>query len=306
MTVCIAAICDNSVVVGMSDRMLTWGDIQFQPSTSKIWVLTNSIVMMSAGDVGLQTDIYLAVRRYIAERLEAEPTRWLQVREVAEQYRAAYFNIKNQRAEKAILGSMGLTRETFIANQRTMDPGLVSSLASELISFRMADIAAIIAGNSPGESGNPDAAVPHIFAIDNGDIMCADKVGFACVGVGAWHANSAMMLLGHTASTPAPKGVLNIFFAKKRAEIAPGVGSETDTFMVINRLGSHAELKDEIKDRLIEIYKMNSARNARALKKAEESLNAYLEETTKPKQPQLDEPKQPQVDESPATDGTEP
>lgn len=288
MTVCVAAICAHTMVMGMSDRMLTAGDLQFQPSSSKIWRLTNSIVMMSAGDIGLQSEIYGGVRKFIAGKLAAEPERWLQVEEVANQYRATYFNIKSQRSEQAILGSLGLTRETFIANQRTMEPTLVSNLASELLAYGMPGVAAIIAGNSPLETGNPEVAVPHIFTIENGDILCADKVGFACVGVGAWHANSTLMLAGHTPGTSAVKALLNIYSAKKRAEVAPGVGSDTDTFLVTNALGSCDELRDDLMARVAEIYKRNLVRNARALKKAEDSLHAYIERftTKQPPEPQ--------------------
>jgi hypothetical protein len=165
-----------------------------------------------------------------------------------------------------------------------MDPALVSDLASELLAYRMPDIEAIIAGNSPGESGNPELVVPHIFTIGNGDILCADRVGFACVGVGAWHANSTLMLAGHTPSTPAPKALLNVYSAKKRAEVAPGVGTDTDTFIVTGTLGGYDLLRDEIKDRVVQIYSKNAERNAKASKKAEDLLHAYIQEIAKPKQ----------------------
>jgi 20S proteasome alpha/beta subunit len=59
MTVCVAVIAHSKdVVLGMSDRMLTAGDVQFQASTSKIWPVTNSIVMMAAGDIGTQNEIH--------------------------------------------------------------------------------------------------------------------------------------------------------------------------------------------------------------------------------------------------------
>jgi hypothetical protein len=50
-------------VMGMSDRMLTAGDVQFQPPSSKIWALTNSITMMAAGDIGTQSEIHTEVMK---------------------------------------------------------------------------------------------------------------------------------------------------------------------------------------------------------------------------------------------------
>lgn len=55
MTVCVAAISQSStgtglMITGASDRMLTAGDIEFEPEQSKIQPLTNSIALMLAGD----------------------------------------------------------------------------------------------------------------------------------------------------------------------------------------------------------------------------------------------------------------
>jgi len=54
MTVCIAAVCEGNILIGASDRMLTSGDIQFQPPTTKIYTFTTSINVMTSGDAGFQ------------------------------------------------------------------------------------------------------------------------------------------------------------------------------------------------------------------------------------------------------------
>ena len=57
VTVCIAARAET-LIVGTSDRMLTSGDVQFEPSAGmKLIPLTNSLFMMTAGDAGLQAQI---------------------------------------------------------------------------------------------------------------------------------------------------------------------------------------------------------------------------------------------------------
>ena len=83
MTVCIAAICRNGVVLGASDRMLTAGDVQFEPEREKIFPLTTSIVALTAGDASLQDELMSKLRVEIDRRIDAEK-RWLTVQEVAE------------------------------------------------------------------------------------------------------------------------------------------------------------------------------------------------------------------------------
>ena len=56
MTVCIAAIAGKTVI-GASDRLVTAGDVQFEPSRPKIRALTNSVVVMTAGDAWLQAEV---------------------------------------------------------------------------------------------------------------------------------------------------------------------------------------------------------------------------------------------------------
>ena len=62
MTVCIAAICNNSVIFGASDRMLTAGDIQFEPQLQKNYLLTSKIVIQVAGDASVQAEVVQLVR----------------------------------------------------------------------------------------------------------------------------------------------------------------------------------------------------------------------------------------------------
>src|SRR6266853_1595139 len=88
VTVCIAAICENGKLIGASDRMLTAGDIQFEPQQSKLVQLTSSMVAMIAGDSALQAEILYGVREEVARKIDADPTRWLRVSDVAEMYSA--------------------------------------------------------------------------------------------------------------------------------------------------------------------------------------------------------------------------
>src|SRR5712692_2453156 len=86
LTVCVAAIADNTIVVGVSDRMITGGDIEFEPPQSKIYPVTSSIVMMIAGESTIQTTLIYAVRGEVNRRIQAKPEEWLYVSQVASMY----------------------------------------------------------------------------------------------------------------------------------------------------------------------------------------------------------------------------
>jgi hypothetical protein len=294
MTVCVAVIAADNIVMGMSDRMLTAGDVQFQPSSSKIWPLTNSVTMMAAGDIGTQNEVHTDLVQRVTAALADNPKEWVRVETVTEWYRQAYFRLQRRRAERRILEPLGLDSETFLSRQSSMHADLVSKLGMELMNFQMPDTATIIAGANPSIV-NLERTTAHIFLIRNGAVSCADKVGFGCVGAGAWHANSTLMLAGHTPSTPLSKAVFNMYSAKKRAEVAPGVGSETDTY-VVTGLGGYSELRDQIKDATIKAYDVYARENARSQHKAERRLHEHIEQIINP-------PKRP---ESQAVDGTQP
>ncbi|MBV9732655.1 MAG: hypothetical protein JO275_07735, partial [Verrucomicrobia bacterium] len=115
VTVCVAAISQDStgqglMMTGASDRMLTAGDIEFEPEQSKIQPLTTSIALMLAGDSAIQREIVQSVFFDVVARIKSEPKNWWKVSDVAELY-VRYFNeAKLRRAETEILAPLGLNR----------------------------------------------------------------------------------------------------------------------------------------------------------------------------------------------------
>jgi hypothetical protein len=91
------------------------------------------------------------------------------------------------------------------------------------------------------------------------------------------------MLAGHTPTTPATKALLNLYAAKKRAEVAPGVGVETDNFIITPSLGSHGEIRDEIAAAVAKAYERLTKQQARVQQRTETSLQGYINEILEPK-----------------------
>jgi 20S proteasome alpha/beta subunit len=109
VTVCVAAICDGGTIIGASDRMITAGDVQFEPQQTKVVYLTKSIAVMFAGDSAMQAEIIHRTRLDVAARVHADPDEWLAVSAAAEIYAKHSADIKSERAETSYLRPLGLT-----------------------------------------------------------------------------------------------------------------------------------------------------------------------------------------------------
>lgn len=126
-----------------------------------------------------------------------------------------------------ILAPLGLNSDTFHAQQKDFSDGFVNTIISQLQNRRPADVEAMVVGTD-GESA-------HIYAVDSyGNDTCLDGVGFGAIGIGAWHAKSRLMQVGHTTTRIFAPTLASVFAAKKNSEIAPGVGSATDINVILN------------------------------------------------------------------------
>lgn len=152
MTVCIAARSFSAVFL-VSDRMITAGDIQFEPPVAKITFLTSSIAVMAAGDSAFHSEIMSDVMREVNDRIAADPLNWWLVRDIVDLY-IKYRNIaKIKRSETAILAPLNLDRNSWITNQKVMDGNLIDSIARDLIAFNLPETSVIIAGVDKFQNG---------------------------------------------------------------------------------------------------------------------------------------------------------
>ena len=177
-------MCDVNTILGASDRMVTAGDVQFQPPQPKIWQLTTSIVAMIAGDIPLQTEILIELTAEVNRRIKANPQDWLNVKDVADLYSHYYSDIRRRKAEKRILHPLGLDSNTYISRQKEMSPELVSKVANELVNFELPVVEVIFSGI--------DTSGGHLYIVRDGSVTCEDQIGFAVIGIGYSHANSAL------------------------------------------------------------------------------------------------------------------
>ncbi len=250
MTVCIAAICDEKAVVGASDRMITAGGVvEYEPNETKIWRFTPSVLALVAGDILVHTEVYSVVFQIVQDRVTKEPDNWWGVKDVAELYSAAYSRLRQKRASREILERFGLNEEGFIKRQQELSPTFIKYIQEKLDAFDIGDIDAVITG--------VDKDGPHIYTVRNASITCQDSIGFSVIGIGERHAQLHFLLSGYTRRVNASKAFLIVHQAKRKSEVAPGVGKGTDMFAVGPQLGVYVDIERSWIEKMDSIYEEN-------------------------------------------------
>lgn len=248
MTICIATICEKGqVIIVASDHMVTAGFLmlEFEHPGSKIELLTPACVGMTAGDALASTELFDICRAKV-NQLSA-PTIEIIANEIKEQFSC----LRRRRAEERLLGPRGLTMRMFYVD------GLMSKLHPEMafgidreITQSKFPIEVIIAG--------VDSSGAHIYGIDDPGIAnIYDKLGYHAVGSGCRHALYAIIDGNHSIKRGLNETVYLVYEAKRRAQLAPGVGSDTQMAIITSK-GVHSLTKKDI-GHLASIYEKKIA-----------------------------------------------
>ena len=229
MTVCIAALFkwnygtleapeSGFAALTMSDRKITVGDMEYEPNQTKVAHFGNCLVLV-AGDLAIHSQA-------IQDTAQETKGRKLPPRDIAQIYGTAIQAINARHAEGEILAPLGLNTDTFHAQQNDFSQGFVDTITAQLQNRQPADVEALVVGSN-GERA-------QIFLVDSkGREYCMDDAGFAAIGIGAWHAKSRLMNVGHVSARSLAPTLSALYAAKKNAEIAPGVGTATDVNIIL-------------------------------------------------------------------------
>jgi hypothetical protein len=283
--------------------MMTSGDIEFEPDLTrindkspsakeflaqnlayntnpKIFMATSSIVVMTAGDSGIQAEIMADAIVEINSRIKSEPNKWLDVKDAVESYLNAYNKAKAARVRDSVLTPLGLDPNTLISRQSEMTADFILETSRRIhrceAEFRETHgVETIITGI--------DDKGPHIYTVFKrmgGDhVMCCDSIGFAAVGSGGRHAESQFMMAGHNPYANREETMLLTYMAKKRSEVAPGVGHETDMFVIGPKPGTvamMANIPDFDMKEIASIHKKMEEEQAKRFQAAKEKTKKYI------------------------------
>lgn len=224
MTVCIGAIShwapNGEAIVVASDHMVTMGGfVQYEHDVPKIKFVTRKTCVMMAGDTLAATTI---IQRLSAHFRVGEHG----VLDVVQTARTFYEDLRQEQIRTAIFRPRGITMEQFYQDglQSRLQPQLIGAIDDEVMSYDLG-VELLIAGV------DDDGA--HIYTVGNpGTVDNYKHTGYVSIGSGQIHAIQSLIGFKHSAFHSLFETIFTVYASKRRAEAAPGVGSETDLCII--------------------------------------------------------------------------
>jgi 20S proteasome alpha/beta subunit len=225
MTICIAALYGGGEGCILASDQMTTAQIpmgyEFEnDEVEKIVKIKDSaeVYALIAGDVLFANEVIAAARGEAnSQGTTATPL-------FAELFRKSYQQIRRLHIVRNELEPRALTIDSYYQLQQRISPQVVQIIDNALTRWNPR-VELIIAG--VGEVSC------SIFTVMNpGDCICHDPIGFAAVGSGSPHAMYSLIESGYKKSMDKSMVEDLVRQAKKRSEVAPGVGSGTKVVVI--------------------------------------------------------------------------
>ncbi|HED37812.1 MAG TPA: hypothetical protein ENI76_06160 [Ignavibacteria bacterium] len=255
MTVCIAALADDEKsVVLASDKMISKQvpPIEYEHDIEKIVKITDNFYVLIAGTVNNAVDIIDSVRNQI----RANHT----VAEKFEKFKKAYASFREQKIVDVILQAQGFhSLQDFQSKQQTLTREVVTSIQNLIANANLQTIMILVA---------LDDKKCHIRVLTNPSELI-NPLEYATTGTGELHAVQSLIGVKYKKSEDLDAATYLVYEAKRRAEVAPGVGTLTEMIVLSHKEdGTVAERRLEVADfdKLSEVYDTMNSRDAAQIK----------------------------------------
>jgi hypothetical protein len=198
--------------------MITAVDVKYEAlNVSKGWLLSPKVACLGAGDSTIHYTVLTKTLRGINHNGIAD------VEASAKLYGQNLLAFK-RRQLGSFLSSVVEDASAFIEVQQQGNPQLILELAEKLAGQRL-DVEVIFTGW--------DLNGAHIYHVgESGHEVCCDGTGFVAIGSGSRQFETQFMLSRYDRYWTFQQALLLMYSAKKRAEVSPGVGTETDLFII--------------------------------------------------------------------------
>jgi 20S proteasome alpha/beta subunit len=225
MTICIGALCANKdgvankAIIVASDRMVTLGQLtEFEHEAPKIAPIREKIVALMAGDAFRASQLI----RDVISSLPPESPHVFQVAQIAAN---RYVEARARQIEIDVFQPRGLTREQFYKGQ-------VAALTQNLqqLAFQIDNHVTTFNFNVELLIAGVDEIGAQLFFAGHpgGTFTNLQQIGYHAIGSGQLHAMQSLIGFGHIGSRSIEETLFAVYVAKRRSEVAPGVGTETD------------------------------------------------------------------------------
>jgi hypothetical protein len=265
----------GSAIVAIADRMLTDEGlgIAYESQRFKASMIGNKMILVAG-----PTFIHSQLLRRLSQVLDDEKE--LAVSELADAYARLILDYTREQASDIYLSPLGLSVDTFKIEQKSLDPALVADITRQLQGHRI--------------DGNPEAIVigcedrrAGLYHVNGaGLVTCHDDIGFISIGNGGIHASGHFMLQPHSYQSNFFTTLLTVYAAKKRAEVAPGVGKMTDMFLLTSN--GVEKLDDEILAELARRYEKRVATIQRLDGTDSQEIGHFYSEHWKSRNPRVE------------------
>lgn len=218
MTICVAALYGNGEgVVLVSDQMVTARfpiGYEFEhDETKKILPVTENVYALIAGDV-------LTGNQIIAQaRAQVETSNLKTASTIAEMVRQIYGSVRLATISSMELEPRGLSLADYYGSQQSLLPQ-ITHVIDQALSQADLGVEIIIAGY--------DGERHTIHTILNpGTVSEASPIGYSAIGSGAPHVIYSLIEAPYKPSLGKEEVERMVEAAKRRSEVAPGVGTST-------------------------------------------------------------------------------
>ena len=239
MTQLVAAICDQGrKIIALSDRMVTTGDMTlgFEHEERKMYILTEKAIILLAGTIH-EPDLITDIKNSINPKHS--------VRDIANVAKTKYQSLRDTLIIDEILRRYGLKSfDDFHNKQKILHDGIVLEINDQVKKYFLPLDLLLVGLDGQGS---------HIIHISNPGIWKSyDPLAYCCLGMGDRHAENVFAWYRYSQNLNLNEALYISFEAKKKSEMASGVGNITDA-LIIDQDGTK-EVKEETMNELQEAY----------------------------------------------------
>lgn len=268
MTICIAAVCKSSgCVVVAADRMFTIAqplNVEFEPHLSKIEEISLGCAGLAAGNSVFASEVLTRTRLKIRDGQN------LSISSISEIVKEEYTHFRDQKIEETIIrATFGddlvsfRSKGGFLPNYLQVQPGLYQQIVVQCAQFNLGLDFLVVGTDEKGA---------HIYAVSHpGSVFNLDKLGYGTIGSGAVHAVVSLSLGGQTPDEHLHQTMFSVYDAKRKAEVAPGVGKETEMAIVDSK--GVWMFPERLLNKLQEAYDETSKKSSPDLRKVSEAYD---------------------------------
>ena len=255
------------MVIVASDRMITHRNVREYElaDQTKTFELTPKIMVLIAG----HTEAMLEICRATWLRQSKAPT--TRVADAVEVFAEEFRKYRLTRNERRVLAPYGLTMAEYLQKQRDLAPDVRDEIEGALRGYD-SDVGAdaIIAG--------VDDRGAHVYIVsDPGEVYPQNAAGYAAIGIGAEHAESVFMAAQYTPKRFWAEALILTYQAKKRAQVAPGVGNVTDFYWITDDRTTYFDPRSPLQTSLEGVYADRTTKERAALTEDTLALLDWME-----------------------------